>query len=660
MAQQPEDRQLVDRLRPTAELQLQVKEDPRGREKINLGDALADMLKEEGVKYVFYLTGGGTATFIVPLQRNHISCVHVRSEQSAGFAMDAWGRMTRRPGFALPGSGTGLTAFSTGLAQAYSAGSPGVVLQMESGPFDDGRYGSQGVTRAENQFKGMTKWVRRVNQPNILLWNLKSAFRAAVTPPYGPVAVSCGNSEITAGSTTNLERRTVFMAIQEGGWKPENLDLNLRPDPVRVERTVKWLLEAERPVIIAGHVAHQDDAQDEYREFAHLLGVPSSARRIARGMISETDPLNYGRRARGPVFAAADRCIVLGLRIGSLEGWGNAPFFPHNIRYCQIQSHPDYTELNLPTDIEIIGNIKETLKMMIQCAKDMGIKGPSDKWAKWRQFVKDTDESYKKRVMARSERLAHQMPLHPELVGRYVSEVGAEDYNNDYISIIDALTGSAYYTGWNICTNTGTCLDASETIGFGHAPGMALAAGLATDRKKPIFAVMGDGAIGFGGMDIESCVRWNIPAVFLHENNNSLITGAWDNYNSKVCNIDGDRLHDSTDTVHDIHYEKMFAEVGAYPEFVDRPEQLKSAIKRAFAVAMNEKRPAFIETFVDPDVVMSTGAQPAAVIRQAQTYRWDELPDKGQKFIATQLVTPELIPRLPKDWQEGIASIQKK
>ncbi len=574
--------------------------------------------------------------------------------------MDAWGRMTRRPGFALPGSGTGLTAFSTGLCQAYSAGSPGVVLQMESGPFDDGRYGSQGIARAENQFKGMCKWVRRVNQPNILLWNLKSAFRSAITPPYGPVAVSCGNSEITAASTTNLERRTVFQAIQEGGWKPENLDLGLRPDPVRVERAVKWLLEAERPVIIAGHTAHQDDAQDEYREFAHLLGVPSSARRIARGMISEADPPNYGRRARGPVFAAADRCIVLGLRIGSLEGWGNAPFFPHNIRYCQIQSHTDYTELNLPTDIEIVGNIKQTLKMMIQCAKDMGIKGPVDKWTKWRQFVTDTEESYKKRVIARSDRLVHQMPVHPELVGRYTSEVGAEDYNNDYISIIDALTGSAYYTGWNVCTNTGTCLDASETIGFGHAPGMALAAGLATNRSKPIFGLMGDGAIGFGGMDIETCVRWNIPAVFLHENNNSLITGTWENYTSKVCSVDGNRLHDSTDTVHDIHYEKMFAELGCHSEFVDRPEQLKPALKRAFAVAMNEKRPAFIEVFVDPDVVMSTGAQPGTIMRQAATYRWNELPEKGQKFIATQLVTPGLIPRLPKDWQDGIASLQKK
>jgi acetolactate synthase-1/2/3 large subunit len=375
MAQQPEDRQLIDRLRPTAELQLQVKEDPRGREKIHLGDALANMLKEEGVEYCFYLTGGGTATFIVSLQRNKIKCVHVRHEQAAGFAMDAVGRLTRRPGFALPGSGTGLTAFATGLCQAYSAGSPGVVLQMESGPFDDGKYGGQGIARAENQFKGMTKWVRRVNQPNILLWNIKSAFRSAVTPPYGPVAVSCGNSEITAATTMAVERRTAYMAVQEG-WRADKLRLDLRPDPALVEQLVKWLMEAERPVIIAGHVAHQDDAQNEFREFAHLLGVPSSARRIARGMISETDPLNYGRRARGPVFANADRCIILGLRIGSLEGWGNAPFFPHSIRYCQIQSHTDYTELNLPTDIEVIGNIKQVMRMMVECAKNMGIKGP--------------------------------------------------------------------------------------------------------------------------------------------------------------------------------------------------------------------------------------------------------------------------------------------
>jgi acetolactate synthase-1/2/3 large subunit len=659
-AQQPE-KMVVDTLRPSAEMQLQMKEDPTAQQRIDLGTAVADLLKEEGVEYCFYLSGGGTATMIQPLQANKIKCIHVRHEQTAGFAMDAIGRITRRPGFAIPGAGTGLTAFSTGLCQAYSAGSPGVVLQAESGPFDDLRYGGQGVARAENQFRGMAKWVLKINQPNILLLHLKRAFRDAVTPPYGPVALAYGNSEITAASISAVQRRVAYQAYVPGYWNPKKLEKaqQMGANPEVVQELVKWLLDAEKPVIVAGHEAHQDDCQEELREFIHLLGIPATGRRIARGIVSELDPLNYGRRARGPVFAVADKCLILGLRIGSLEGWGNAPFFPHNIRYAQAHSAPGYTELNLPTDIEIYGNLKVMLKQMIQAAKDMGIKGPVDKWEKWRQFIADTDASYKKRTAARTDKMAHQYPVHPDLVGRYTSEVGSELYNNNYISIIDGYTGSAYFTGWNVCVNTGTTLDATETIGFGHSAGMALGAGLATNRNVPIFAVMGDGAIGFSPMDIETCARWNIPAVFLHENNNTYINGSWELWGSKLYAPEGIMLHDSQQVIPDIRYDKMMAELGARPEFVDKPEQLKPAIERSFKFAMAEKKPAFIEVFVDQDVVHSNMAAPFGMITRSNAMKWADVPEKGRKF-ATQLAGAQLLARLSKDWQDGIAEYQKK
>ncbi|MFH1639704.1 MAG: thiamine pyrophosphate-dependent enzyme [Chloroflexota bacterium] len=453
-----------------------------------------------------------------------------------------------------------------------------------------------------------------------------------------------------------------FRAYNEGYWKPGALDAGMQVagNPALIEKTVKWLLEAEKPVIIAGHEAHQDDCQEEFRELAHLMGIPSAGRRIARGIISELDPISYGRRSRGPIFNNADRCLVLGLRIGSLEAFGNAPFFPHNIRYCQIHSHPDYTETNLPTDIEIYGNLKVILKQMIQCAKDLGVKGPVDKWEKWRQFVVDTEASYKKRTIDRTDKMAHLSTVHPDLVGRYTAEVGAEDYNNDYISIIDAYTGSAYFTGWNVCVNTGSTLDASETIGFGHSAGAALGAGLVTNRSKPIFALMGDGAIGFGPMDIETCARWNVPAIFLHENNDTYINGSWELYGAKLFAPEGIPLHDSTQTLPDMRYDKMFAEMGCYTEFVNKPEQLKPALKRSFAVAMKEKKPAFIEVFVDKDVVHSNMANPVRAISQSNNIKWDDLPDRGKNFVATQLVTPQILTRISKDWQEGIAAFLKK
>ncbi len=655
MAEQQEEKMLVDKLRPTAEMKVAAV-DVKAEEKVLLADLVCEMLKEEGVEYVFTLTAGSTWSILPFLQKNRIKVVNCRHEQAAGFAMDAWGRLTRRPGVALPGGGTGLTNFSSGLCQAYAAGSPGVAIQAESGPFDDDKFGGQGIARAENQLVGISKWVRKVNIPETFLWQLKRAFRSAVTPPVGPVVMAYGSTAITPG--LSVSRRVAYQAYTPGYWKPQTC--NTQGDPALVEKAVKWLLEAEKPVIIAGHAAHQDDCQDELRELAHLLGVPSSGRRIARGMISEEDSLNYGRRARGPVFDQADRCIVLGLRIGFLEAYGQAPFFPHHIRYCQIQADRDTVETALPTDIEIIGNLKEILKQMIQVVKDMGIKKPLDKWEKWRQFIVDTEASYKSRTLARTDRMMKQMPLHPDLFGRLAAEVLNDDYNNDYITIIDGYTASAYFTGWNVAVNSGTVLDAAETIGIGHSFGMALAAGLATNREKPVIALVGDGAVGAGGFDAETCARWNIPVVFLHENNNTLVNGVWEDFWSKACAVENNILHDSWETLPHIRYEKMFAEIGCHAEFVERPEEVKPAVKRAIEIAIKEKQPAFVEAFVDTEVVHSSMAQPAALARTSLYFRWDELPDKGKKLVATQLASPAAMTRLPKDWQDGIASYQKK
>ena len=652
-----EEKVIIDRLRPTAEM-APPEVDASMQEKVHLADLCVDILREEGVDHLYYLTGGNTDAVVARMQRAGIKAVQVRHEQSAGFALDAVGRLTCRPGFAVAGKGTGLTNFSTGICQAYSAGAPGVAIQMESGTVDDDKYGSQGVARTENQLQGITKWARRVTNPKNVLFQLKRAFRSAMTPPTGPVVVGLSSDEFLP-QTMWVPRQVALANYTPGYWKPNPSAWETRANPAVVEQAVRWLLEAQKPTIIAGHAAHQDGCQDELREFAHLLGVPCGARRIARGMISELDPLNYGRRARGPVFRETDRCLVLGLRIGFLEAWGRAPFFPHTARYCQIQSDPGTVDLVLPTEIEIVANLKQTLRQMIECAKDLGVTKPLAKWEKWRQFVVDTETSYQKRVLARTAQMEHQTPLHPDIVGRYAAEVLSEDYNNDYITIIDGFTASAYFTAWNVAVNTGTVLDASETIGIGHSPAMALGAGIVTKGTKPILALMGDGAVGAGGMDIETCVRWDIPVVFLHENNNTLINGRWELFFSKACAVTGDILKDSWQTVPNIHYERMFAEVGCHPEFVERPEEVKPALKRAFAFAMREKKPAFVEAFVDMEVLHSITANPAMVLRVATLLDWEEVAEPGKKLVATQLATPTILPMLPESWKKGIAEYKK-
>jgi len=627
----------------------------QANETVNVLEEVAKLAKREGVEYVFTLPGGNEITLDWTMQRAGIKRVMLRHEQACGFAMDAWGRLSRRPGFAVVGPGTGLTNFTTGVVQAMSAGAPGVGIVAESGTMDDDLLGGQGLARSEQQFAGITKWARRVTYPTTLLFQVQRAFRSAVTQPTGPAVVAYTN-ELMGGGLI-VPKAQAYTNYTPAGWKPDIFDS--QGNPAKVEKVVRWLLEAEKPAMVAGHAAHQDDCQDEMREFVRILGLPTSTRRVARGMISELDPLNY-QKARGQVMAQADRCLVFGIKVGSyLEGFGGPNYYPTTCRYAQVMPTPDMTCLALNTDIEVTGNLKMILKQMLEVLKDMGIKSPPDKWNKWREFVATTTKASLDRQNKRTEPMVGKSPLHPDLVGRYCAEVLTDKYNDDYIGIIDGFTASAYFTNWNVAQNTGTVLDAAETIGIGHGPGMAVAAGLYTNREKPIIVVMGDGGLGAGGMDIETCVRWNIPAVFIHENNDVLMAGFFESCFAKVAKPTGDINRDSWQVTHKVRYDRGMADLGCHTEFVEKSEQVKPAIEKAIEVSLREKRPSFIEAFVDPDAMSTLFSGPALAFMLAGSITWDDVPNRG-KEIMLRTVPPQMTPMFPQDWQEGFATGQKK
>jgi len=547
-----------------------------------------------------------------------------------------------------------LTNFTSGIAQCMAAGIPAVGIIAESGTEDDDLAGSQGFARSEDQFRSISKWARRVPNPNTLLFQIKRAFRSSVTPPTGPCIVSYTST--THGGTV-LPKDQAYTNFTPG-WKPK--EWMPLANPADVQELMKWLLEAEKPVMIVGHVAHQDDCQDEVREFVQLLGLPCNPRRVARGMISELEPLNY-QKARGRVIAQADRCLVFGIRVGSfLEGFGAPPYYPEKMRYAQVHNTPDMTCLKLNTDVEVIGHLKMVLQQMIQAAKDMGIKGPPEKWAKWRQFVAETVAAGKQRFTARTKGQEDKMPVHPDIFSRYCSELLNDKYNNDYIAIIDGFTASTYFTNWNIAVNTGTVLDAAETIGIGHGPGMALGAGLYTKRQKPIIVPTGDGAIGTGSWDIDTCVRWGIPAVFIHQNNNTIISGFFKYFMAKAAKPTGNYLRDSWEIMPDVRYDEIFAKIGCHTEFIEKAAQTKPALERAIETSLKEQKPSFVEVFVDPMVISDMfTASPMMALFFTSQLKWDELPDDGQKLIAS-LMTHEALPMFPKDYQEGLTAMMKK
>src|SRR5512136_733143 len=121
----------------------------------------AHMLPREGIDTVFTLCGGHIMPIYNGLLDEGIRIVDLRHEQAAAHAADAYARLTRRAGVAIVTAGVGVTDAVTGIANAYQADSPLLVIGGQA-PSDQFEMGSlqelDGVALVAN----ITKWSRAV------------------------------------------------------------------------------------------------------------------------------------------------------------------------------------------------------------------------------------------------------------------------------------------------------------------------------------------------------------------------------------------------------------------------------------------------------------------------------------------------------------------
>ena len=622
-------------------------------ESVDVMDMVCDVLKGEGVDHVYHLTAGNTWNIEGHLLEHGIKRIHVRHEQSATFAAEGEARASGRPGVAIIGPGTGTTNATSGLVQGMSAQSPMLCLTFTDPMWADNMVFAQGISRAHKIYSGITKYTTRVGDPSVLPWEVKRAIRAAITPPCGPVAV-----EIPANcheqSWRRGPRQRFLLGYNPVTWGGRSERIRVVPPPEEVERAMKWFMEAESPAIVCGESIVLDDAIPELQEFVRLTGIPTHTRRQSRGAISEYDPLNCCGRARGAVMRKSDRSLVIGLKIQYLELFGYPPFWNAGGRFIQAQTCPENTCMTLPTDFELIGNLKLMLRQMIECVKSMGISKPPEKWSGWRNMVVEQKGKYDRLTVERTKAQEGKVPLHPDLNGKLMSEFLHEELNDDYYTLVDGFTASTYFTDWQKIKFAPSMLDASDTIGFGQSPAHALAFGLLNNRDKPSIAIMGDGAVGAGGADIETCVRWQIPCVFVHLNNSSVVTGSQYLFSEKFS-PSGIPLWDGWYTLPNIHYERMFKEYGCHAEFVERDVHVKPALKRAFDFVRDKSKPAFVEVFIDPDVlqeIWTTFLFPMSM----GSFTWDELNPTLKDLIAEawDKTLPLVYGWRHPSWTEGV------
>src|SRR4030088_996963 len=169
----------------TAEDTLQRKS--RDASGVSGGHLVAKALKSEGVDTIFTLCGGHIIDIYDGCIDEGIKIVDVRHEQVAAHAADGWARVTGKPGCAVVTAGPGTTDAITGVANAFRAESP-MLLIGGQGALDQHRMGSLQDLPHVDMMTPITKFAATVphtaRAADMISMAAREAFNGATGPAY--------------------------------------------------------------------------------------------------------------------------------------------------------------------------------------------------------------------------------------------------------------------------------------------------------------------------------------------------------------------------------------------------------------------------------------------------------------------------------------------
>jgi len=272
------------------------------------GDRIAEVLRRQGVQFLFTLCGGHISPILVGAKRRGIRVVDVRHEVNAVFAADAVARMTGVPGVAAVTAGPGLTNTITAVKNAQLAQSPVIVLGGATATVLKGRGALQDIDQMA-LMRPHVKWAGAARRVRDLVPMLEEAFRVAQEGVPGPVFLECPvdllyradivKSWYTAkskpGQSASLQERALAAYLDFHTWRmfagadavPASTPRPVAPPSLardELRAAADAFARAQRPVIVVGSQA---------------MALPGEARGVASALESLGAPVYLSGMARG-------------------------------------------------------------------------------------------------------------------------------------------------------------------------------------------------------------------------------------------------------------------------------------------------------------------------------------------------------------------------
>ena len=519
-------------------------------------------LKEEGVDTLFYLMGGPNFDIVMAAEDLGIRCVDFRHEQAAAFAAHAYARVTGKPGVCTAASGPGTLNLLTGVYTAAIDCAPMVILGGAGPVHEIGREAFQEVDQV-GIMEPMMKWVHQTTQAARYPEVVSMAFRKATTGRPGPVYIDCGAD-------------VLYEEIdEEDAITPWRAERRTRPaaEADVVRETIDMLAAAERPMIFAGGGAFFSGAADELTEFVDLTSTPFYTAPMSRGLVAEDHVVSF-QAARSTAMRETDFVLVVGTRLNWMVQYGHR--FNRDAKVVQIDIDAAELGHNRDIDLGIVGDAKAVMSQLVEEARNREADWAGRLESDWILRLRDVEDQRAAQGAALLN--SDQTPMHPLRLCKEIREF----LDRDAIVSVDG-NEILHFGRQSIPTfEPGHRLNSGVTGTMGVGLPYGIGAKLAKPDKQ-VLVLHGDGSMGMNAMELDTCVRHNIPVVTVISNNAGWTARTPDRRKPGrelgFTNFDG-----------------MARELGAYGEMVEDPNEIKPALQRAF----DSGKPAVINAIVEP------------------------------------------------------------
>jgi 2-hydroxyacyl-CoA lyase len=541
---------------------------------------IARSLKQQGIDHLFGVVGFPVTPIAAAAQQEGVAYIGMRNEQAASYAAQAYGYMTGRPGACITVTGPGVVHGLAGLANAQQNCWPMILIGGASETYR----GGMGAFQEERQVliaSPFCKFAHGIESVARIPYYVELATRNAINGRPGAAYLDVPDDIITGKCDTD-----------------KVVQVERAPEPPRmvapaenIEAALNLLERAERPLVLVGKGMAWARAEQEVRAFIDRTQLPFLRSPMGKGVIPDDHPLSVAA-ARTLALQQADVIFLMGARFNWIFHFGLPPRFAKDVKVIQLDIAPEEIGHNKKTEVPLVGDGKAIMAQLNKALANRQWFYPKD--TSWRKTItqKATDNAAQIRPQINDDAA-------PANYFRALRDVAAWMPKNAILSAEGAGTMDIGLTQLNVsdarsCLNAGTY--GTMGVGLGHA-----IAACVVHPDRPVIHLSGDSAIGFSGMEMETLVRYNLPAKIVVLNNGGIGPGMLEIPQDPMFKLKPNAL------IYGARYDRVMEAFGGRGFFVEDPKKLPGALEEA----MHFRGPALV------NVVISQGSA-----RKPQEFRW--------------------------------------